>query len=200
MEFSKKIKQLRSQQNITQEELAEKLFVSRVTVSKWESGRGYPNIDSLKLMAKIFYTSIDDLLSGDELVMLAEHQQETAVQRMQSLLFGIADVLTLLSLLIPLYTNYYATHIDAVILSKLANDSYIIAVHYITVIFTIIFGIVELVLQNCQNKTWLRIKTPFSLCITIGAIILAIITRQLYASLLYLSFLLLKGFFCIKSR
>lgn len=200
MEFGKKIKQLRSQQNITQEELAEKLFVSRVTVSKWESGRGYPNLDSLKLMAKVFYTSIDDLLSGDELLMLAEHQQETTVQRMQSLLFGIADVLAVLSLLIPLYTNYYATHIDAVILSKLANDSYIIAVHYITVIFTIIFGIMELVLQNCQNKTWVRIKTPFSLCITIGAIILAIITRQLYASLLYLSFLLLKGFFCIKSR
>ena len=54
MEFNEKLQTLRKQKNLTQEELAEALFVSRTAVSKWESGRGYPGIDSLKAMAKFF--------------------------------------------------------------------------------------------------------------------------------------------------
>ena len=45
MEFSEKLQELRKSRNLTQEELAEALFVSRTAVSKWESGRGYPSID-----------------------------------------------------------------------------------------------------------------------------------------------------------
>ena len=52
MEFNEKLQKLRKEQNLTQEELAEKLFVSRTAISKWESGRGYPGIDSLKVIAK----------------------------------------------------------------------------------------------------------------------------------------------------
>ena len=47
-----KIKDLRTQKGLTQEELAEALYVSRTAISKWESGRGYPNIDSLKAISK----------------------------------------------------------------------------------------------------------------------------------------------------
>ena len=47
MEFHEKLQELRRQKGITQEELAQALYVSRAAVSKWESGRGYPNIDSL---------------------------------------------------------------------------------------------------------------------------------------------------------
>ena len=54
MELNKKLQQLRKQKNLTQEELAEALYVSRTAISKWESGRGYPNIDSLKAIAKFF--------------------------------------------------------------------------------------------------------------------------------------------------
>mgnify|MGYP002508820047 CR=1 FL=1 len=43
-----KIRELRKQRKLSQEELAEALFVSRTAISKWESGRGYPNIESLK--------------------------------------------------------------------------------------------------------------------------------------------------------
>ena len=51
MEFNEKLQQLRKQKGLTQEQLAEALFVSRTAVSKWESGRGYPNIESLKAIA-----------------------------------------------------------------------------------------------------------------------------------------------------
>lgn len=55
MEFGKKLQELRKQKGLTQEELAGALYVSRTAVSKWESGRGYPNIESLKAMAKFFF-------------------------------------------------------------------------------------------------------------------------------------------------
>ena len=52
MEFNEKLQELRKQKGLTQEELAELLYVSRTAISKWESGRGYPNIDSLKAIAR----------------------------------------------------------------------------------------------------------------------------------------------------
>ena len=62
MEFNEKLQELRKQKGLTQEALAEALFVSRTAVSKWESGRGYPNIDSLKGIAKFFGVTVDELL------------------------------------------------------------------------------------------------------------------------------------------
>ena len=61
MDFSEKLQNLRKQHGLTQEELAAKLFVSRTAISKWESGRGYPNIDSLKEISKFFSVSVDEL-------------------------------------------------------------------------------------------------------------------------------------------
>lgn len=71
MEFNEKLKELRKQKDLTQEELAEALFVSRTAISKWESGRGYPSLDSLKEIAKFFELTVDELLSGEELLTLA---------------------------------------------------------------------------------------------------------------------------------
>ena len=67
MEFHEKLQELRKSRGLTQEELAEALFVSRTAISKWESGRGYPSIDSLKEISRYFSVSIDELLSGDQL-------------------------------------------------------------------------------------------------------------------------------------
>ena len=60
MYFNEKLQLLRKDNNMTQEELAEKLYVSRTAVSKWESGKGYPNIDSLKNISRLFSVSIDE--------------------------------------------------------------------------------------------------------------------------------------------
>ena len=54
MEFNEKLQELRKQKGLTQEELAEALYVSRTAISKWESGSGYPNIDSLKAISNYF--------------------------------------------------------------------------------------------------------------------------------------------------
>ena len=71
MEFNEKLQLLRSQRGLTQEELAEKIFVSRTAVSKWESGRGYPSIDSLKELARFFEVTVDVLISEKELSEMA---------------------------------------------------------------------------------------------------------------------------------
>ena len=63
MEFHEKLQELRKNSGLTQEELAEVLFVSRTAISKWESGRGLPSIDSLKAISNYFSVTIDDLLS-----------------------------------------------------------------------------------------------------------------------------------------
>ncbi len=55
MEFNEKLQLLRKQNNMTQEQLAEKLYVSRTAVSKWESGKGYPNIESLEKYIQAFF-------------------------------------------------------------------------------------------------------------------------------------------------
>ena len=72
MEFSEKLQELRKSRSMTQEELAEALFVSRTAISKWESGRGYPSIDSLKEISRFFSVTIDDLICSDEMITVAE--------------------------------------------------------------------------------------------------------------------------------
>ena len=114
MEFGEKLQQLRKQKNMTQEGLAKTLFVSRTAVSKWESGRGYPNIDSLKAISKVFSVSIYDLLSGEELIVLAESEQKEKNGNMRGLLFGILDCMTILLFFLPLYAQPLEGHIITV--------------------------------------------------------------------------------------
>lgn len=66
MKFSDKLKKLRKENNITQEQLAEKLYVTRSAISKWETDNGYPAIDSLKMLSNVFDISIDELISDED--------------------------------------------------------------------------------------------------------------------------------------
>ena len=76
MEFHEKLQQLRKQKGLTQEELTEHLHVSRTAVSKWESGRGFPNIDSLKAITAFYSVSLDELLSGEEILSISENDHK----------------------------------------------------------------------------------------------------------------------------
>ena len=62
MEFPEKLKTLRAERGLTQEQLAARLYVTRTAVSKWETGGGSPNLDSLQALARLFDVSVDDLL------------------------------------------------------------------------------------------------------------------------------------------
>ena len=74
MLFNDKLKSLRKEYNLTQEELAEKLDVSRQAITKWESGEGTPDVENLKQLAILFNTTLDDLIMEDKKVEIPEKQ------------------------------------------------------------------------------------------------------------------------------
>lgn len=65
MELGKQIKKYRNNINLSQEQLAERIFVSRQTISNWENDKNYPDIKSLLLLSEVFEVSLDDLIKGD---------------------------------------------------------------------------------------------------------------------------------------
>lgn len=65
MEIGRQIKKFRLESNLSQEDLAEKVFVTRQTISNWENGRNYPDINSLVLLSTLFDVSLDILVKGD---------------------------------------------------------------------------------------------------------------------------------------
>ena len=103
MEFHEKLQELRKSRGLTQEELAEALFVSRTAISKWESRRGYPSIDSLKEISRYFAVSIDDLLSGEQLITIAEKENRSNLNTICDLLLGFVDLFSLMLIFLPLY-------------------------------------------------------------------------------------------------
>ena len=108
MELSEKIQKLRKEHNMTQEQFAEKLFVSRTAVSKWETGRGMPSMESLQMIAKLFHITLDDLLSTEEIVVIAESENKENIKRFASYLDGIINLAALLALLCR-YTRWRIT-------------------------------------------------------------------------------------------
>ncbi len=93
MKFEEKLQELRRSKGITQEALAKYLFVSRTAISKWESGKGYPSIDTLKQVAIFYNVSLDNLLSNDELILLAKDDNNSKKMQFLNLLFGLLDLL-----------------------------------------------------------------------------------------------------------
>lgn len=157
MEFSEKLKELRKQKGLTQEQLAEAINISRTAISKWESGRGYPNIDALRHLAKTFNVSIDDLLSTNELAMMAEKSQKQEAIRTIGLLYGILDILGLSYFFIPLCgVQTEGGAFIQVSLPALPVSS--VKVSAILIISGIaIYGLFELLLQAKETVRWPRV-------------------------------------------
>ncbi|MBZ6009263.1 helix-turn-helix transcriptional regulator [Leuconostoc gelidum subsp. aenigmaticum] len=82
MELGKQIKNYRTTFNYSQEQLAEKTFVSRQTISNWETNKSYPDIQSLLLLSSVFGTSLDELVKGDLQVMKNELQNNKSNRKM----------------------------------------------------------------------------------------------------------------------
>ena len=77
MELGQRLKGCRAKAEMTQEELAEKLYVSRQTISSWENGKSYPDIHSLLMMSDLFGVSLDTFIKGDIEIMKEKVEQTT---------------------------------------------------------------------------------------------------------------------------
>ena len=201
MEFHKKLQTLRKLKGLTQEELANKLHVSRTAISKWESGRGYPNIDSLKAAAGFFGVTVDELLSGDELLTIAEDDHRDKQAHLLDLTFGLLDLSAAVFFFLPLFGQNAAGSVQSVSLASLTETGiHLKAAYYIAVISLILCGIAILSLQSCGKKLWKENKHKLS-CILGGiGLLLFVLSRQPYAATLLLIYLTVKAILLAKKR
>ena len=201
MEFNEKLQELRKQKGLTQEELAEYLYVSRTAISKWESGRGYPNIDSLKVIARFFEVTIDELLSGDELLTIAEEDTKQKERTVRDLVFGLLDCGIALLLFLPFFGQKADDVIQEVSLLVLNSiQSYLKIAYFVFIGTMILMGIALLVLQNYRQRLWTRYKSILSLALSAVGVCLFIVSQQPYPAIFVFAFLLIKALMLIKRQ
>jgi transcriptional regulator with XRE-family HTH domain len=199
MEFNEKLQELRKQKRLTQEELAESLYVSRTAISKWESGRGYPSIESLKAISEFFSVSVDELLSGKELICVAEKDSIGKLQHMRDLVFGLLDCALIMLLFLPFFAQRGGEHIRQVSLLSLNQGPWFLkAAYLIVVVLTIVWGIGMLALQNFHSGIWEKSKNIVSVLLSTFGVILFMASIQPYAAFLTFVLLLIKGVLLIK--
>ncbi len=199
MEFHEKLQELRKSRGLTQEELAESLYVSRTAVSKWESGRGYPSIDSLKEISNYFSVTIDDLLSSEKLLSIAEKENKLNIRSICDLLFGILDVCSFLLIVLPLYPNtvngfVYSVNLFAYVRTTSLNRF----VYWIMFISLVVIGIIKLTLTKLRIEKCSKILTEVSMVISILMVLFLAITRQAYAVIVVFLLLVIKGMLLLK--
>ena len=199
MVFIVELQQLRKQKEITQEELAVAIYVSRTAISKWESGRGYPSIDSLKALSKFFGVTIDELLSGEELLIIAEEDTNQKRNYFRDLVFGLLDICISMFFFLPFFGQAASENIQAVsLLSLVEISSYLQIVYFAIVTAIIVIGILTLALQKCQNAFWIKSKSKISLILNTVGILIFIISTQPYAAAFMFVLLIIKALLLIK--
>ncbi len=201
MEFNEKLQELRKKKGLTQEELAEKLFVSRTAVSKWESGRGYPNIDSLKAIAVFFAVPIDQLLSSEGIITIAENDCEKTEKHYKDLVFGLLDLCISLLFFLPVFADRFDGAIKASSLLTLADHPlYLKLAYFAAVVGLVLTGFLTLAFQNCTATVWLKSKTGISLTLGVSVVLLFTATRHPYAAVFAFALLAIKAIVLIKHR
>ncbi len=199
MEFNEKLQELRKNKGLTQEELAEALYVSRTAISKWESGRGYPSIDSLKEIAKYFSVTIDELLSSNEVLSIAEEDNKQKEKHLKSIVFGLLDISVLMFFFLPFFGQKANEVVQEVSLLSLNGIATYLGIAYYTIVISIaVYGILTLTFQNCQKAFWVKNRDKISIILSVIAVLLFIISSQVYAGAFLFIFLAIKALMLIK--
>jgi transcriptional regulator with XRE-family HTH domain len=201
MEFNEKLQELRKKKGLTQEELADILFVSRTAVSKWESGRGYPNIESLRDISKYFCVSIDDLLSGERLLYIAENENKSKIKNICSMIFGFVDVFSVLLIILPIYPNNVDGFVYTVNLLNYTRVSlWSLYIHWALFFSLILVGVVKIILTRIGREKGSGILADISLFINSGAVLYLALTREAYAVAIVFFLLIVKGALLLKQN
>ncbi len=199
MEFNEKLQELRKQKGLTQEELAASLYVSRTAISKWESGRGYPNIESLKAIAKFFLVTVDELLSTNEVLTIAEEDGKRKEKHLRDLMYGLLDICIALFLFLPFFAEDADGIIQSVSLIALDGVQPYLKTAYLAVVSGMtVMGILTLTLQNCQAIAWVKSRTTISLTLGALLVLLFMISSQPYAAVFAFVLLTIKALILIK--
>ncbi|VYU66758.1 helix-turn-helix domain-containing protein [Clostridium paraputrificum] len=122
MKIGKQIKKYRTEMELSQDELAEKIFVSRQTISNWENNKNYPDVKSLLLLSSLFSVSLDILVKGD----LEEMKEKIKSEDINEFnhLSNIFTMLLLATILLPVPLAYFLGKIGMGIWGVIAIASF----------------------------------------------------------------------------
>lgn len=191
MELSEKIQKLRKERGLTQEQFAEQLFVSRTAVSKWETGRGTPSMESLQMIAKFFGITLDELLRAEEVITIAENENKENISRFASYIDGIFNIAAVVGLLLPLYKVELNNIFYSVPLYQFKG--WLAVLYWIFPMAMAICGVIQIVINRGEREKLKRGINIIGVILNTGAIFVLILSGQPYPSVMFFTLLLIKG-------
>ena len=200
MEFNEKLQELRKNRSMTQEELADALFVSRTAISKWESGRGYPSLDSLKQISRYFSVSIDELICPEEIISAAEEEKKASVDRIFTLTCGTLDILLALLLFLPVFGNGTDKPTSVSLFTLTGISPWIKTVFATVITLSVLNGICCVIISHLDHPVWDRHRLATGMVLSIVSSAIFVLTRQPYAGITSLAVLVVKGWLIGKGR
>ena len=200
MEFNEKLQELRKNKGLTQEELAEKLFVSRTAVSKWESGRGYPSIDSLKEISRFFSVTVDELICPEEILSAAQEEKQALAGRTVSFLSNALDLLTAIALFLPVFGNGNAAPAAVTLFGLTGVHAWVKITFLILIGLTALNGLCGLILLRFDRPVWNKHRLVTGMALSVLGVAVFIAARQPYAGIFFFALLIIKSFGIMKVR
>ena len=200
MEFNEKLQELRKAKSLTQEELAEALFVSRTAISKWESGRGYPSLDSLKEISRFFSVSIDDLICSEEIISAAEDDKKECMDKYISMFCNVLDIFLALLLFLPVFGNGIDTPASVTLFAMTGLRAWIKTVFAVLIGVTVLNGICGVIISHFDQPVWNSHRLVTGIVLSIVCVAVFILTRQPYAGVICLVVLVVKGLLIIRGK
>ncbi len=200
MEFHEKLAELRKSKGLTQEELAEALFVSRTAVSKWESGRGYPGIDSLKEISRYFSVTIDELICPREMITVAEDDKKAWMSRSVSMVCNALDILTAVLLFLPVFGNGADSPASVSVFSLTGIQPWLKVVFIAFIGMMTLNGICGVILSSFDQPVWNRYRMITGMVLSVVIVGVFIGTRQPYAGIVCFALLVIKAWLIIKGK
>lgn len=191
MELSEKIQKLRKERGLTQEQLAEQLFVSRTAVSKWETGRGTPSIESLQMIAKLYGITLDELLGTEEVVTIAKNENKENISKFAAYVDGIFNLSAILCLLLPLYKVEMNDVFYSVPLFQFKG--WLTPLYWTIPIIMAVCGVIQILINKTEQEKVKKNIKIISVVVNAIAIILLILSGQPYPAVMFFVLLLAKG-------
>lgn len=200
MEFHEKLAELRKSKGMTQEELAQALYVSRTAVSKWESGRGYPSIDSLKEISRFFAVTIDELICPREMITAAEDDKKALIGRYVSVICSTLDLLTAVLLFLPVFGNGADSPASVSLFQLTGIRPWLKTVFIVLIGITTLNGICGVILSRFDRPVWNKHRLVTGMALSVISVAVFIGTRQPYAGIICFSILVIKAWLIIKGK
>ena len=200
MEFHEKLLELRKSRGLTQEELAEALYVSRTAISKWESGRGYPGIDSLKEISRFFSVTIDELICPREMITAAEDDKKTAVR---GYVFGTCsalDLLTAVLLFLPAFGNGADVPSTVSLFALTGIQPWLKTVFIAVIGLMTLIGLGGVILSRLDQPVWNRRRLVAGMILSVVSTGIFIASRQPYAGIICFSILAVKAWLIYQGK